>query len=409
MPMYEYIAIDGRGKQTKGTLDAESVRVARQKLRAQGIFPTDVKESHQVTKEKSRDVKLFFRSDKVKLKDLAVATRQLATLLGAAIPVVETLSALAEQVESAALKRVLIAIREDVQEGSSLGQSMQRFPKAFPKLYVNMVRSGEASGTLDMVAENLADYLEAQLELRRKVSSSLFYPILMLCFCSLVVIGLLTFVVPTIVDIFIKQGAELPLPTQIVLAISHGLTSYWPIIALAVLGLISAAKFYHRQERGRAKIDALQLKLPVYGSLLLKINTARIARTLGTLLSNGVGLLEALEIVKNIVQNVHLRKALDDARDGVREGRSLAKELAKSRHFPPMLIHMIAVGETSGRLEQMLAKAGKSYENDVNATLAGLTSLIEPLMMIVLGFIVFSIVLSVLLPMIDLISVVQKR
>ncbi len=408
MPMYEYIAIDRNGKQTKGTVDAESPRVARQKLRSQGVFPTDVKESHEVAKNKSKDVKLFFQSDKVKLKDLAVATRQLSTLLGASIPVVETLHALSEQVESAVLRRVLIALKEDVQEGSGLAHSMQKFPRAFPKLYINMVRSGEASGTLDMVAENLADYLEAQLELRRKVSSALFYPILMLGFCTLVVIGLLTFVVPTIVDIFIKQGATLPLPTQIVLWISHGITTYWPLAILLGIGLVSGSKFYYSQEKGRWRVDGLLLRLPISGPLLLKVNTARIARTLGTLLSNGVGLLEALDIVRNIVQNVHLRKALEDARDGVREGKSLARELAKSKLFPPMLTHMIAVGETSGRLEQMLSKAGKSYENDVNATLAGLTSLIEPLMMIVLGFVVFSIVISVLLPMVDLIKVVQR-
>lgn len=408
MPIFEYSAIDQKGKTSKGSVDAENIRSARQKLRTQGIFATEIKESLKAQAEPTRDIKRLFQSDSVSTTELAIATRQLATLVGSGFPIVESLSALSEQLESINLKRIIIDIREKVQEGSNLAKAMGAFPKAFPKLYVNMVSAGEASGTLEAVFENLADYLEAQVELRRKISSSMFYPILMLCFCLLVVMGLLVFVVPSIVDIFIKQGAKLPLPTQIMLSISNFLTAYWPVLLAAIIGTAYAAKWYYGTERGRSKFDLQILKVPLVGSLVLKINCARIARTLGTLLQNGVGLLEALTIVKNIVNNTVLQDILEKARDGVREGKNLSKELAKPGIFPTMLVQMIGIGERSGKLEAMLSKAGKSYENEVDATLSGLTSLIEPLMMISLGGVVFSIVISIMLPMVDMINLVQK-
>jgi general secretion pathway protein F len=408
MPIFEYSAIDQKGKTSKGTLDAENIRTARQKLRTQGIFATEIKESLKANAEPTRDIKKLFQSNSVSTTELAVATRQLATLVGSGFPIVEALSALSEQLESINLKRIIIDIREKVQEGSNLAKAMGAFPKAFPKLYVNMVSAGEASGTLEAVFENLADYLEAQVELRRKISSSMFYPILMLCFCVLVVIGLLVFVVPSIVDIFIKQGAKLPLPTQIMLSISNFLTAFWPLLLVAIIGFVYLAKWYYSTEKGRAKFDLKILGVPLIGGLVLKINCARIARTLGTLLQNGVGLLEALNIVRNIVNNTVLQDIIENARDGVKEGKNLSKELAKPGIFPTMLVQMIGIGERSGKLEAMLTKAGKSYENEVDATLSGLTSLIEPLMMISLGGVVFSIVISIMLPMVDMINLVQK-
>ena len=408
MPQFEYSAIDERGKTIRGTIDAETARVARQKLRAKGVYATDIKEGLQAAKEKALDVKRFFTSDRVKITELAVATRQLATLVGAGLPLVESLQALSEQVESANLKRIIIEVRENVQEGSALAKAMGAFPKAFPRLYVNMVGSGEASGTLDAVLENLADYLESQQDLQRRVRSALMYPAFMLVFCMLVVIALLTYVVPTITDIFIKQKAILPLPTRILMGLSAFLKDWWLVLIAAGIGVVYGIKFWYKQDKGRNRIDRLLLRLPIYGSLTLKINTARVAKTLGTLLQNGVGLLEALEIVKTITANVHLSRAIEEAKDGVREGRSLARELARSNMFPPMVIHMIAIGEKSGKLESMLNKAGKAYESEVQASLSGLTTLIEPLMIIFLGLIVFSIVISVLLPMVDLMDIIQK-
>ncbi|RIL03896.1 MAG: type II secretion system protein GspF [Proteobacteria bacterium] len=407
MPVFEYSALNERGKASKGTIDAENIRVARQKLRSQGIYPTDVKEGMAARQAPSRDIKRYFQSDRVALKDLALATRQLATLSAAGLPLVNALSALADQTETTVLKRIVVDVREKVEEGSSLAKAMGNFPKSFPKLYVNMIASGEASGTLDAVLANLADYLESQLQLRRQVTSALLYPILMLAICTLVVVALLVFVVPRIVEIFIKQGATLPLPTRIMIGVSDFVIQAWYLVIVLVIGVLYLLRWYYSQDEGRKRIDRWMLKAPLYGPLFVKVCTARISRTLGALLASGVGLLTGIDITKNIVSNVHVVKALEDARDGVREGRSLAKELSKSGIFPAMMWHMIAVGEKSGELEDMLTKAGKAYENEVSTTLSGLTKLIEPLMMIGVGVVVLCIVISVLMPMADLIEVVQ--
>lgn len=408
MPVYEYIALDNRGKQAKGTIDADSIRTARQKLRAQNIFPTEIKEGHEVTKAQSRDVMRFFVSDRVSGKDLSVATRQLATLVGAGLPLVSALNALSDQTESASLKRMLVSVREEVEEGISLAKSLSRYPKVFPRLYINLVASGEASGNLDTVLLNLSEYLEAQLELRRKVVSALVYPALMLVICSLVVFGLITVVVPKIVDIFRKQGAALPLPTKIMIGISDICVNYWWLMIAVVVTAVWGFRRYSNSSEGKSRIDAAMLKMPLYGRIYTKIATARVAKTLGTLLGSGVDLLVGLDITKNILSNVHLEQALENAKDGVREGRSLAMEFSKSGLFPPMLSHMVAVGEKSGQLEHMLSKAGEAYESEVDATLASLTSLLEPLLMIVVGSLVLAIIISVLLPMADLITVLQK-
>ncbi|MEN9845716.1 MAG: hypothetical protein RIS36_863 [Pseudomonadota bacterium] len=406
MPIYEYTALNGTGKRIKGLVDADTLRSARSKLRTQNIFPTDIKESIKAAKDNKQNVKNFF-GDRVSLKELTVATRLLATLANAGLPLVAALNALADQVESPTLKRIVVNIKERVEQGSSLAKALAAYPKVFPRLYVNMVQSGEASGTLDTILENLSDYYEAQMELRRKISSALFYPILMFGFCTLVVIGLVTFVVPNIVEIFIKQKIDLPFPTRAVIALSNALTGYWwAIIGLIALS-ISLVRYYYRQPKGREWFDAKLLKAPLFGPIYKKIATARVATTLGTLLNGGVELLQALDIVKNIVGNVHMRKALEEARDGVREGRSLAKEISKSGYFPNLLSQMVAIGEKSGKMENMLSKAGKSFTSEVNAAIAGLTSLIEPLMMIVLGGLVFSIVISVLMPMTKLMQAVR--
>jgi general secretion pathway protein F len=409
MPVYEYNAISPAGKKLKGAIESDTIRTARQKLRGQGLFPTDIRELAVTSVSKSKDIRRHFVSNRVSLRDLSIATRQLATLVAAGLPLVTALNALADQTEAESLKRIIIDVKEKVEEGLALNKALLNFPKAFPKLYINMVASGEASGTLDTVLENLADYLESQLELRRKVTSALTYPILMLAFCVLVVVALVTFVVPKIVQIFIKQGTTLPLPTRILIAISDALVNYWYVGILLFVIIILGLRLYYKQPSGRSFFDKLIMKLPIIGGIYKKVVTARVARTLGALLNSGVNLLAALDIVRNMSSNVHVAKALDEAKDGVREGRSLAKELSKSKIFPNMLCHMIAVGESSGKLEDMLDKAGHSYERDVNAVLSGLTSLIEPIMIIALGGIVFCIVIAILLPMVDLINVVQAK
>lgn len=408
MAIFEYAAVTKEGKETRGSIDAESARVARQRLRSQGLFPTDVREGRTAKISFNFSVDDLFKSERLSTKALAILTRQIATLVGAGIPLVESLSALSDQLDNLVTKRMIVTVRESVEAGTSLAKALERYPKAFPPLYVNMVASGEASGSLDIVLSNLADYLESQLALQRKITSALFYPILMLGFCSIVVLFLFTNVVPSIVDVFVRQGRPLPLPTQITMGISKGITRGWPIIIGVGVLAFASFRWYRAQPQGKSQLDKAVLLAPLIGGLYKKIASARIARTLGALLNSGVGLLEALEIAKNIAANVHIKAAIDDARDGVREGKSLARELGRSGIFPLMLSQMIAVGERSGSLETMLTRAGDAYETEVNAALEGLTSLIEPLMIIGLGGIVVGIVASVLMPMLDLMNIVGK-
>lgn len=409
MPVYNYQAINAEGKKINGSLDAETVRSARQSLRTRGIFATEINEANDGTAEDRRDVLKYFKSSKVSLQDLAVSTRQLGTLVSAGLPLVSALSALSDQTGSPLLQRILIEVREKVEEGSSLSGALEQFPNAFPGLFVTMVAGGEASGTLDTVLENLAEYLESQVELRRKVRSALIYPVIMLVICSLVFIGLFVFVVPQIVDMFRKQKLSLPLPTEIMIAISDFIIGYWLFVVVVVIAMIYSVKHYFGTPQGRDRIDALLLRAPVFGPIYIKIATARVAKTLGTLLSSGVSVLAGLEIAKNIVTNVHLSRALESAHDGVREGKSLADEIRRSGYFPPILSHMIAVGERSGELEQMLVRAGEAHEKDVSATLENLTSLLEPLMLVAVGGVVFSIVISILLPLADLINIIDTN
>jgi general secretion pathway protein F len=406
MPVFEYVALTTAGKRVKGTLEADSIRTARQRLRSQNVFPTTIQESAEASKEKGKDVKRLLQSDRVSLKELTLATRLLATLSSAGLPLVEALLSLSEQLTHPTLKRNVVDIKERVEQGSSLAKALGAYPKVFPRLYVNMVTSGEASGTLDTVLDNLADYYEAQLELRRKVTSALTYPVLMFSFCILVVLLLVAFVVPGIVEIFIKQKLTLPLPTRMVIAFSDFILGYWWLLVVALLGFVVGARNYYATEKGRERIDSWMLKIPIYGGLYRKVATARVASTLATLLNGGVELLSALDIVKNIVGNVHMRRALEETRDGVREGRNLSKELSRSGYFPPLLCQMVGIGEKSGRLESMLNKAGKTFTSEANSSISGLTSLLEPFMILFLGMVVFMIVISVLLPATQLMNMI---
>ena len=409
MPIFEYTAINEKGKQAKGSLEAENARAARQRLRSQGMLPTTVEESRARSSQQKKKIPQQSLSsslgERVGAKTLAFSTRQLATLLSAGIPLVEALQSLAEQTVPT-FRRMLVDVKEQVEQGTSFARALGSYPKVFPRLYVNMVASGEASGKLDSVVTSLAEYLEAQLELRRKLISALIYPVIMLSFCSLVVAGLLAFVVPQIVEIFTKQGAKLPVPTRIMIAISDILVFYWYAVVLVLVGLVLGSIRLYRTEKGRAFVDSVLYRAPLVGGLYTKVLTARIARTLGTLLTSGVGLLESLDMAKNVVGNVHFQRAIRDARDGVTEGRSLSRELLRSKLFPPMACQMIAVGERSGRLEEMLSIAGATFEKEASSSIAGLTALIEPLMIIVLGGIVLAIVVSVLLPLTELMDLV---
>ncbi len=405
MPVFQYTAVSSDGRDSKGTIDADNVRAARSRLRAQGLFVSTISEL-ATTERESKDILQKFRG--VSLSAKAVATRQLATLISAGFPLVSALQSLADQTEQTTLRRILVEVREKVEEGMSLSKALSLYPKVFPRLYTNMVQSGEASGTLEAVLLNLATYLEKQLQLRREVSAALFYPALMFVFCFLVVLALVTYVVPQITQIFEKEGAALPTPTVILIGISDFIIGYWPLlIALGILTFYLLVRYYNTP-KGKEIFDRKVLKVPLFGELYRRVMTARVSMTLSALLGSGVNLLQGLEISRNIVGNIHFQRALDEASIGVREGRSLGKEIAKSGIFPSLLSSMITLGEQSGQLEQMLERAAKNYESEVKAQIDGITSLIEPLMIIVLGGIVFSIVIAILLPIMDMINIVQR-
>jgi general secretion pathway protein F len=293
---------------------------------------------------------------------------------------------------------------DGVNEGSTLAQALRKYPKVFPKLYINMIASGEATGALGSVVTRLAELLDSQAELKRKVMGALVYPIMMLGICFLVVIFLLSYVVPEITAIFKDQKATLPPLTIFVIAVSDFMRAYWFLIIGGVIFFVLALVRYIATVAGRKQFDALQLKMPLFGALTMKACSARFARNLGTLLESGVELLGALAIVKSIIGNVVLEKVVDDAINGVREGKSLAAELGKAKKFPKLLVHMIAVGERSSELDRLLIRAAMSYESEVSALVSGLTSLLAPIMIIFLASIVGVIVASIMLPMVEMSS-----
>lgn len=401
MALYAYKGLDKSGQRKKGIIDAESERSARQKLRSEGIFPSSIEET-TAGGSSSKQEKGNIKQRKVSTQNLAVTTRQLATLAAAGMPLVDALKALAEQIDNTRLRAVITEVTDRVNEGSTLADAMREYPKVFPKIFTNMVASGEATGGLDVVLERLADLLEGQAALQRKVLSALAYPVLMLLLCFGVVVILLAFVVPEITKVFESQKAVLPLPTRIVIGLSHFLSNWWWLILfLIILGFLGINR-YGKTVNGRRVLDNLKLKFPLVGSITLKICSSRFSRNLGTLLASGVELLTALSIVKNIVGNVVLEKIVEDSADGVREGRSLAVELRKGGRFPKLLVQLVAVGEQSGQLDTMLLRAATAFESEVNAVISSLTSILEPVLIVVLAGVVGCILVAVMLPMLEM-------
>lgn len=406
MPVYEYRALNTAGRAIKGIVDADSSRSARLKLRRSGIYPIELREEAEVQSEKRDvDVLRFFR--RVKLQEVAIMVRQLSTLLSAGLPLVESLTAIIEQVPNPALKKIATQVRERVNEGSSLADALAQHPRIFSPLFVNMTRAGERSGALEIVLERLADFTENQVAFRHKVSAAMVYPILM-TFVGIGVLGfLLGYVIPTVTQIFEDMKQTLPLPTLILMTLSDGLRRFWwvgvVVLALTLLGIDR----YSRTERGRLVLDHVKLKAPIFGPLALKIAIARFTRTLAILLKSGVPVLTSMDIVKNVVNNRVLMHVIEEARDNIREGQDIAPPLRRSQLFPPLATHMIAVGEKSGKLEDMLVRVADAFETDVETSVQGLTALIEPLMILFMGSIIGFIALSILLPIFQINQIVQ--
>jgi general secretion pathway protein F len=410
MAIFEYVGIDRKGKPAKGLREADNTRALRQNLRKDGIFVTKFKESDRSASSKSTnlssDVNFRRLFERINVETLALATRQLATLLQSGVPMLESLKALVEQVDNEALKRVLSEVRADVNEGSSLADAMAKH-KCFSNVYVNMVRAGETSGALELVLERLADFTEGQSKLRSKVQGALTYPAVMAVVALLVIVLLMTTIVPRITAMFANAKAQLPLMTRILIATSNAMRSYWWVFLIVIGFLIYLARRWANSPKGRATWDQLKLRLPVFGPILQMISIARFARTLSTLLSGGVPLLVTLQIVRNVVSNDALEKAIDSVREAVREGEDIAGPLKRSGQFPPMVTHMIAVGEKSGQLEQMLSRIASAYESRVETRVGMLTSLLEPAMILVMGISIGSIVGAIMVPIMQLSQLVK--
>jgi general secretion pathway protein F len=408
MSVFEYIALDEKGNQRKGFIDAPGVAAARQRLREENVYPVEINLS-ETKKETALSGALKINLwERVSANEVAVFTRQLSTLLGAGMPLVPSLSILMNQEQNPLLKKSLAQIREQVNEGKSLTEGMSVFPRIFPPFYLNMVRAGEASGTINLVLERLADFSENQQALMSKIKSAMYYPIAVLSIGSAVIFLLMTFLVPKITGIFADMHQTLPLVTIILITVSNFLKSFWWLILIILAASVAALKYMTAgTEAGRRLWDGARLKMPVFGQINRKIAIARFCRTLATLLQSGVPLLAAMEIVRNIVNNVIIGDAIHQAAKDLEEGKGLSGPLTQSGVFPPLVTEMIAVGEQSGTLEAMLNRIAVAYENESQANIMAMTSLLEPLMIVVMAILVGFIVVSILLPIFEMSQLVR--
>jgi len=403
MAIYEYRGVViASGKAAKGVRDADNPKHLRALLRRDGIMLTAATEEAKAKAKKKREIDLFAIFRRTNTTDIAVMTRQLATLVGAGIPLVDSITAMTEQVEKEDLKRVLTNVRERLNEGASFAQALEQHPKSFPPIFVNMVAAGEVSGTLELVLERLADFLESQAQLRGKVSAALAYPLLMLIIGTVLVSVLMVAVVPKVTSIFDSLDQALPWYTQVLIAVSDFLAGYWWLILPSlVLGGYLFTR-WKNTKAGRLKWDGFTLKTPVFGRLVQMLAIARFTKTLSTLLGAGVPLLKAMEISNRVLTNAQLELVVQEAAGSIREGESIAVPLRRSGHFPPMVTHMIAVGEKSGQLEDMLESVSKAYDSQVETRVQMLTSLLEPLMIVFMGGTVGFIAFAILMPLIQM-------
>ncbi|MDG2051441.1 MAG: type II secretion system F family protein [Myxococcota bacterium] len=413
MPVYAYKGVSGAGRNTKGTISAENVRAARSRMRTDGVYLTEIRETDARIDKKEdgqSGTSILNRSFQLPVRiptqERALATRQLATLVGAGIPVVESLGALVEQIEHSALKAVFAQVRDKVNEGSSLADALVATGK-FDTLYVSMIRAGEASGALDRVLQRIADYMEDQVRLTSKVTSIIVYPAVMLGFALVVVALLVTVVLPQITSLLLSLGEELPFYTRWVIAGSDFIRDWWwALIGFGFLGYLGLGALV-RTERGRLVADRTKLRLPVLGRVIRIVAIARFTRTLSSLLSGGVNIVQSLEISRHVANNAVIADAIDDAKTSILEGATLAKPLRLSGEFPPMVITMIEVGERAGDLEAMLAKVAETYDEQVETTVTRLTSLMEPLLILLMVGIVLVIIMATLMPLLSITNSLQ--
>lgn len=402
MAVFEWRGLNPAGREVKGVRDADNPKALRNLLKRDGILMTAALEQSEAKKQSARNVDFgrYFR--RVTVLDLSMMTRQFATLLKSGVPLVESMSALIDQMENEELKNALTETRDRVNEGSSLHDALRKHEKIFPALYVNMVEAGEASGTLEVVLARLADFLEAQSKLNNKVVAALAYPAFMALMGMLTVTIMMVMVVPRVTSIFEDFAHALPWYTRLLIFMSDVFTGYWYLLIGGTALIVYSFRRWRATPEGRARWDRFVLTVPAFGKLLMMVAVARFARTLATLLKSGVPLLRAMEITRNVLGNVELMRIVEEAGQSIREGESIAAPLKRSGRFPPIVTHMIAIGERSGQLEEMLENVAIAYDAQVETRVQTLTALLEPMMIVVMGGISGSIAFAILMPLMQI-------
>ncbi len=401
MPVFEYTARNAStGQILKGTLDVPSREEVLKHIKQQKMIVVNVR-------EKPKDISFSFGKKAIKTRDIVIFTRQFATMINSGLPLVQSLDILAKQTENPSLAEVTKQVVFDVESGHTLADAFSKHPKAFTELYVNMVAAGEAGGILDTILLRLATFLEKSDALIRKVKGAMIYPGVIFSVAGIAVAVLLIFVIPTFQKMFASVGMELPLPTRIVIGMSDMLINYWWVLIGIIVGIVFALKRYYATQDGHKKIDQILLNSPILGDLLRKSAVSRFTRTLGTLISSGVSILDGLEITAKTAGNRVIHDAVMESRNSIAGGETIAGPLEKSKVFPPMVISMIAVGEQTGGLDEMLSKIADFYDEEVDVAVSALLSLMEPVMIVVLGVIVGGMVIAMYLPIFDMMNAVQ--
>ena len=406
MPVFEYKALDRRGKRTKGLITAEGPAAARLKLSQDFIYPTDIREVQE--SEQKPDSKIFVsplsRLRSINPVEVTTALRQLSTLVSSGLPLIECLNGVVEQTEQPKLKRTFTQIREKVLEGASLAQAMSAHPSVFGHIHVNMVRAGETGGALDIILRRLADFSETRLKLKKKIESAMAYPIFLLFISTVILVFLMSFVMPKVIGIFEGMKLALPWSTKMLIFLTHFLSQFWWLVLAAVVAVSGLITAFVKTEKGGRLWDRVRLHIPVFGKLHHKAVIARFTRTLSILLKSGIPLVNALDIATPSMGNRVMEEGIEETTRMVGEGSDFATPLRQKAGFPPMVAQLVRAGEKSGELEEMLAKAAEVYEDDVEAAIASLTAVIEPIVILGMGVVVGFIVMAILLPIFEMTS-----
>jgi type IV pilus assembly protein PilC len=401
---YVYRVRDKSGKIISGAIEAESQSAVTNKLRQMGYIVLEINE-----KREAFSISLPGRKKKVKLKDLTVFSRQFATMINSGVSITRALAILSEQVENPTLAAVITQVQKDVEGGLSLSEALAKQERIFPPIFVNMARAGEAGGVLDEVLLRIADHFESEANLRSRVKSAMTYPVAVFIFAITIAFVMITFIVPVFMNMFSSLGGDLPGPTKMLVALSDFIRSRWYVLFGTLAAVVYGFRAFKRNPRGRFIWDSFKLKMPVLGQLTRKMAIAKFARTFSTLISSGVPILQALDIVAETAENAVVTKAIRESRASIKEGESISKPLGASGVFPPMVVQMIAIGEETGALDSMLKKIADFYDDEVSATVDSLTSLLEPVLMVFMGVMIGGIVISLYLPMFSVISVLNQQ